>query len=112
MCLYAILTNIYINTESQLQTNEAGIEIVPAGNGQSVIYHCIGPSTSAGKTVSDTEQPETHHYFELEALPTHHDYQYADIDQLSSGRAKDKAAANSGKSVPVYEDMCSQKFQV
>ena len=112
MHLYAILTFKQYYTESQLQTNEAGIETVQADNGRSVIYHCIGPSTSVGKTVSDSKQPEMHHYFELEALPTHHVYQYADIDQLSSGRAKDKAAANPGKSVPVYEDICSQKLQV
>jgi hypothetical protein len=105
----------FFNAESQLQPNEEGIEIVPADNGQSVIYHCIGPSTSAGKTVSDSEQPETHHYFELEPLPTHNAYQYADVDQLSSGRKKDEgAAANAGKAVPVYEEiiLCSQTFQV
>jgi hypothetical protein len=80
-----------------------------------VIYHCIGPSTSAGKTVSESEQPETHHYFELEAFPTHHAYQNTDVDQLSSGRKKDEGATaiNTGKAVPVYEEiLCSQKFQV
>ena len=53
---------VLVTTESQLQTSEGGIEIVPADNGQSVIYHCIGPSTSMGKTVSDSERPEAHHY--------------------------------------------------
>ena len=105
---------VLVNTESQLHTSEGGIEIVPADNGQSVIYHCIGPSTSAGKTVSDSEQPEMHHYFELEALPTHHAYQCADLNQLSLGRTG--AATNSGKSIPVYEEIipCShgQMFQV
>ena len=68
-----------------------------------------------GKTVSDSEQPETHHYFELEALPTHPAYQCADINQLSLGRTKDEGAGiGSGKAVPVYEEiiLCSQKFQV
>jgi hypothetical protein len=101
----------FFNAESQLQPNEEGIEIVPADNGQSVIYHCIGPSTSAaGKTVSDSEQPETHHYFELEALPggpgPNNAYQYADVNQLSSGRKKDETAAtNTGKAIPVYEEI-------
>ena len=105
-----------LHAESQLQTSEAVIEIVPADNGQSVIYHCIGPSTSTGKTVSNSEQPETHHYFELEALPTRPACQCADtVNQLSLGRTKDEGAApNSGKAVPVYEEitLCSQKFQV
>ena len=108
MATYVLYTIIYY-IESQLQNNEAGIEIVPADNGEAVIYHCLGPSTSSGKTVSDSEQPETHHYFELEALPTH---QYADIGQLSTGQDKDQTVAKLGKSVPVYEDICSQKFQV
>jgi hypothetical protein len=110
----------FFNAESQLQPNEEGIEIIPVDNGQSVIYHCIGPSTSAGKTVSDSEQPEMHHYFELEALPcmhTHHAYQNTDnINQLSLGRKKDEpgTATKSDKAIPVYEEitLCSQKFQV
>ena len=83
-----------------------------------MIYHCIGPSTSERKIVSDSEQPEIHHYFELEALklPTHHAYQCADtVNRPSLDRTKDEGAAtNSGKAVPVYEEiiLCSQKFQV
>ena len=107
---------VLVTTESQLQTSEARIEIVPADNGQSVIYHCIGPSTCTGKIVSDSEQPETHHYFELEALPTHPACQCADtVNQLSSGRTKEeRTRIDLGKAVPVYEEitLCSQKFQV
>ena len=45
--IYSNIIIYYI--ESQLQNNEAGLEIVPADNGEAVIYHCIGPSTSSGK---------------------------------------------------------------
>ena len=88
------------------------MEIVSGHNGESVIYQCIGPCTS-GKTVSDSKQPEEHKYFELEALPANHTHQYADINQVwSDYRVKDQNTAKLGKPVPIYEDICSQKFQV